>query len=239
MAKELQWFKFFTGEYIGGKITLEDLETQGLFINICAHYWHKSCVLSYDEIRRRFPMAKQSSFDALIKAELIHVSQSEMIKIKFLFEQLGKRNALSSINSKNGQKGGRKNKPQDAHEIREVEAVALNSLSEINPTLRQQEKNKNKNKIKRERRDDSHEINSKKNSSFIVPNFEEIKLYFLEKKSSEKQAQRFFDFYESKDWFVGKNKMKKWKAAASQFFESREKEIISKPDINSEITWNQ
>lgn len=47
------------------------------------------------------------------------------------------------------------------------------------------------------------------------PNKEDILAYFLEKKSTQKEADKFFNFYESNGWKVGKNPMKNWKAAAS------------------------
>ena len=47
---------------------------------------------------------------------------------------------------------------------------------------------------------------------FKIPTVEEISAYCQERNNSV-DAQRFFDYYESKGWYVGKNKMKDWKAA--------------------------
>lgn len=47
--------------------------------------------------------------------------------------------------------------------------------------------------------------------SFKKPTVEEIKAYCEERKNNI-NAEHFFDFYESKDWKIGKNKMKDWKA---------------------------
>ena len=55
------------------------------------------------------------------------------------------------------------------------------------------------------------EKRNKKEKKFIVPTIEEIKAYCLERQNSI-DYQRFYDFYESKGWMVGKNKMKDWKA---------------------------
>ena len=41
MAKESPWFKFFTGEWANGSITLENYSVQGVFINVCCFYWSK------------------------------------------------------------------------------------------------------------------------------------------------------------------------------------------------------
>lgn len=55
-------------------------------------------------------------------------------------------------------------------------------------------------------------IKEKSGHRFSPPTIEEIRAYILEKGYSF-EAERFFDFYQSKGWFVGKNKMKDWKAA--------------------------
>lgn len=54
--------------------------------------------------------------------------------------------------------------------------------------------------------------NKAKASRFIPPTVEEVKEYCWERMNNV-DAQRFVDFYESKGWMVGKNKMKDWKAA--------------------------
>lgn len=47
---------------------------------------------------------------------------------------------------------------------------------------------------------------------FTKPTLEEIKSYFAEKGYVD-DSERFFDFYSSKGWMVGKNPMKDWRAA--------------------------
>lgn len=47
---------------------------------------------------------------------------------------------------------------------------------------------------------------------FKKPTIEDIKQY-CEEKNKNINAIQFYNFYESKDWFVGKNKMKNWRAA--------------------------
>lgn len=53
---------------------------------------------------------------------------------------------------------------------------------------------------------------SKKKSSFCPPSIQEIETYCKER-NNRVDAKRFYDFYESKGWMIGKNKMKDWKAA--------------------------
>ena len=47
------------------------------------------------------------------------------------------------------------------------------------------------------------------------PTIEDIRALFLEKKSTYIEADKFFNYYESNGWKVGKNPMKNWKAAAA------------------------
>lgn len=51
-----------------------------------------------------------------------------------------------------------------------------------------------------------------KSSRFQKPTLEEVQSYIREKHLSF-SAQRFFDYYESKGWTIGKSPMKNWKAA--------------------------
>ena len=49
---------------------------------------------------------------------------------------------------------------------------------------------------------------------FQKPTIEEVKAYIAEK-GYDVDAERFWNFYEAKDWFIGKNKMKNWHAAVA------------------------
>ena len=55
---------------------------------------------------------------------------------------------------------------------------------------------------------------SKNKNTFTPPLLADVKNYFNEK-ASEDQSERFWNFYDSKNWMVGKNKMGKWKSAVS------------------------
>lgn len=48
--------------------------------------------------------------------------------------------------------------------------------------------------------------------NFVSPSVDEVRAYCSER-NNKVDAQAFVDFYESKGWYVGKNKMKDWKAA--------------------------
>jgi hypothetical protein len=67
------------------------------------------------------------------------------------------------------------------------------------------------------------EKESKRKISFSPPSLEEIQNYILEKDFKTVNAESFLNFYASKNWYVGKNKMKSWQMALSGW-ESRNKE---------------
>lgn len=50
---------------------------------------------------------------------------------------------------------------------------------------------------------------------FAPPSLDELNTYITEKKLVTVDAESFLNFYESKGWMVGRNKMKSWKATAS------------------------
>lgn len=52
----------------------------------------------------------------------------------------------------------------------------------------------------------------KVNQKFKKPTIEEIEAYCKER-NNDVNPNKFYDFYESKNWMVGKNKMKDWKAS--------------------------
>jgi predicted phage replisome organizer len=69
-------------------------------------------------------------------------------------------------------------------------------------------------------------LEKKKSSRFTPPSLQEVQEYCQERNNNI-DAQNFIDFYESKGWYVGKNKMKSWKAAV-RTWESRQSKEVKK-----------
>jgi hypothetical protein len=67
-----------------------------------------------------------------------------------------------------------------------------------------------------------------KSKAFTPPSLDDVTSYCHERNNTV-DPQRFIDFYESKGWMVGKNKMKDWKAAI-RTWEQRDKESSPKKD---------
>jgi len=64
----------------------------------------------------------------------------------------------------------------------------------------------------------------KKNRGFTPPNLEECMSTFEEAGSTTDEGEKFFNFYTSKGWMVGKSKMKDWKAAARNWIKRNNNE---------------
>lgn len=132
---ELPYFKFYVGRWINGSITLESDSVQGLFVNICAHYWFNQGKLTLSEMKKRLVKSDEKDFDAVIACGDVKV-KNDKIKIAFLDEQLKEREHQSITNSKNGALGGR---PQS-----EKKPTALISVSETKAKKSNKEEEKNK-----------------------------------------------------------------------------------------------
>lgn len=79
---------------------------------------------------------------------------------------------------------------------------------------KKKKKNEEKEKEKEYKEILSKESTKKDASRFLAPSLPEIESYIREKNLNDLvNAESFFTFYESKGWFVGKSKMKDWKAA--------------------------
>lgn len=53
-----------------------------------------------------------------------------------------------------------------------------------------------------------------KQAKFCPPTLEEVKAY-IQEKGYKVDAEKWWNYYDSKDWYIGKNKMVKWKSAVA------------------------
>ena len=79
---------------------------------------------------------------------------------------------------------------------------------------------------------------SNKKALFKKPTLDNVKSYCIERNNNI-DAEAFLDFYESKDWKIGKNKMKDWKAAV-RTWERREEKPKTMGKLHSQINeWQE
>lgn len=91
----------------------------------------------------------------------------------------------------------------------------------VKEKVKENEKEKEKEKVKeKESKNNSNNIYmcgekispQTPRKKFIKPTVEEVRNYCLERNNNV-NPEKFIDFYEAKGWYIGKNKMKDWKAA--------------------------
>lgn len=88
MAKDLPYFKFYCSEWSDGDISLEDMNIQGLFINVCAYYWSNECNLTLTKCKKKFKQVSEKDFDILIESGILKVDNKDNLIINFLNEQI-------------------------------------------------------------------------------------------------------------------------------------------------------
>ena len=62
--------------------------------------------------------------------------------------------------------------------------------------------------------------------------------YFESKGSTAKEAEKFWLFYDSKNWMVGKSKMKKWQSAASGWITRNKTDSKDIMQISADSDWH-
>lgn len=81
------------------------------------------------------------------------------------------------------------------------------------------------------------EVKEPKRKRFVPPTIDEVKAYCIERDNGI-DAQVFVDFYISKGWMIGKNKMSDWKAAV-RTWENKQKNkgsaIVSRQDKMNQL----
>lgn len=125
---------------------------------------------------------------------------------------------------KNGTKGGRpvtKLKPSNNQKITELK-------SNNNQTKPNSHFEEPKDNVKEKDKDN---VKEKDNKTFIPPSVGDVSEYCLSM-GYHVSAESFVDFYTSKGWMVGKNKMKDWKAAVRNWNRSQRQESTAKAEKN-------
>lgn len=146
MAKDLPYFKFFCSEWNDGDITLEDMNVQGLFINVCSYYWSNECILPLTRLKKRFKTFDKE-IQTLVKEGLIKV-ENDFVVINFLNEQKEERTKQSKQKSKGGKASAEARKlkklQQKVNRTSTENQHVLNSCSTESQLLRKEEKRREK-----------------------------------------------------------------------------------------------
>lgn len=173
-----------------------------------------------------------------IEPEVTGIEKAIWTQIQFAIDQAQNRRKRAI---ENGNKGGRPNKTiteNNPNETQKNQTITKNNpdITENNRNITQAKPNNNLNvnvnanananandndndNVKS--KGTSCEVPSPKSSRFIPPTLAEVEAYCFTRNNSV-NAQQFIDFYSSKNWYVGKNKMTDWRASV-RLWESRSK----------------
>jgi hypothetical protein len=95
--------------------------------------------------------------------------------------------------------------------------VPTNEITNEQPTSNQQSTTNN---------------NVKNEKKFIIPTFNDVLEYCMQN-NLDVDGVKFINFYESKGWMVGKNKMKDWKAAIRTWVKPKQQVEISPEELKA------
>lgn len=131
------------------------------------------------------------SDDEIEELKSVLTENSEGFYIKWVAESINKRKAYSESRRENRSKKNAKHinnicKTYDEHMENENEIENTNGI----------------------------DIKNKERKIFKIPIENEVDEFFLSMNSTKIEAGRFYSYYQSNGWKVGKNKMKDWKASA-------------------------
>ena len=131
-------------------------------------------------------------------------------------EEISRYHSKADAARANGKKGGRPKKPKNNPDKTEPEPGKTQSVILANPA-------KTGSKAKQEPITNNQKPitnNQPKSRAFTKPEPHELIVHFESKGSDRNEAERFWNYYESNGWKVGKNPMKNWKAAAANWLKN-------------------
>jgi len=167
-------------------------------------------------LAKRYNTSSEKMVTVVTKYQLFEIENNEF----FFSESLQKRILEKSEQSRKAVQSRWESNKRD---IYERNTNVLQPYNERNTTDIPNKIKNNKEKKSKEDNINTVEISDEiplKKKVFQKPSMDEICEYLIKHNSvpqnqAERLTEKFFNFYESKDWYVGKNKMKNWKAAAT------------------------
>lgn len=128
-----------------------------------------------------------------------------------------------------GKKGGRPKAEQKNHDEAEKADASEENQKEAKKANGFFEKQNNPdidNDIDNDKKESTLKGTKEKSPRFIPPTIDDVMEYCKEKRLNV-DCQRFVDFYESKGWMIGKNKMKDWRAAVRNWARGQRQELTA------------
>lgn len=203
-------FQFYADDFLGGVIQMTN-EERGLYITMLCVQWSRGYVTKDDAKRLSGGMATLSLDHVLSKFES---SENGQLRNSRLESERVKQTNYRENQAKQGKIGA------NARWRRHGDPILSPMANHGSPSPSPKET---------ETETQSPSISRKR---FEVPSVEAIKLQCAKIGLAEIEAEKFFNFYESKGWLVGKVKMKSWTASLSGWKSRQDEGKKSSPPQN-------
>jgi len=69
---------------------------------------------------------------------------------------------------------------------------------------------------------------------FVPPTLDEVRAY-CRKRQNDVDPEKFWNFYDAKDWMVGKNKMKRWQSCIHTWERKNKAPVVQKHQSVTEV----
>ncbi|MBV5282196.1 MAG: hypothetical protein JZU53_07140 [Paludibacter sp.] len=143
--KELPYFRFTPSEWQNGKISLEDYNLQGFFLQVCCYYWISDCSITLAMLQKRYRHDLELIEQCFSLEIFQHNEDTDFITISFLNEQFDSLSEARKKRQSAGSKGGKKKKQNSS---------IATTKPQQNPSYKDKDNNKDnyndKEKIKEE-----------------------------------------------------------------------------------------
>lgn len=194
---------------------LEPIE-ELVYFRLINHYYdtEQPIPLETRSVIRRLRLVNHSDSVGLVLSEFFTQTEKGWVHSRCK-KEIGEYKNFTKKQKLNGSKGGRPRK-QRATEKPSGLSVGLPDETQNNP---------NQELLTTNHKPITKDITVR----FIAPTLDEVRAHCLEK-NYRLDPERFINFYESKGWMVGKTKMKKWKAALSNWEKKHREEHKRAPE---------
>lgn len=190
-------FLFYPGDWLGGTLGMT-LEEKGAYMELLILQFNRGHMTSHMigqvigqnwvNIKCKFSIDS----DGLFYNKRLDIEKE---KRKMYVE--------SRNNNRSGENQHTKKIKKQAHKTKDIKGHMTSHMENEN-------ENENINEYGIENKNQLAKI-----KNFQIPEISELVEYFELRHSSEIEAAKFYNFYQSKNWMVGKSKMKDWRAAAN------------------------
>lgn len=224
MAKKLPYFKFDVESWLSGKIQLLPVREVGIFINLVARIWQNGGCIRNSDFLHRMVGAEQDVFraalDLFLAYDLIFYDK-DLIRIKFIDEQLAERESCIEANRRGGINSA------IARAVKSTLSTPEVHLKSTSSTLKVHRECTSSIKIREDNIEDNKEsnINNKEKNSYAIPKESSAKsskakpesaqevIEYCKSRNNGIDGQFFWDRMEARGWtFKDGRPVKDWKA---------------------------